>query len=115
MYAEDGAFAGHQVHVGVRLVLVHLCEGREELLEMLGRCCVAVRRLGPVYESHLEADGTHNFFVCEKGLLVICGGPLSSLLPKRGKSSPHFNPHEHNAVDKQIKASLSFSHLGNGA
>ena len=37
------------------LIIVHLGEGREKLLEMLCSSRVAMRGLGPVYESHPDA------------------------------------------------------------
>ena len=52
MNAELRAIAGHQVHVGVCLLLVHLCEGGEELMEVLRGRRVAMGRLGPMCEGH---------------------------------------------------------------
>ena len=37
------------------LIIIHLGEGREKLLEMLCSGRVAMRGLSPVYESHPEA------------------------------------------------------------
>lgn len=43
------------MHICVGLFFIHLCEGGEELLEMLCRGRIAMRSLGPVNEGHLEA------------------------------------------------------------
>ena len=52
MNAELRAIAGHQVHVGVCLLLVHLRERGEELMEVLRGRRVAMGRLGPMCEGH---------------------------------------------------------------
>ena len=55
MDAKDCSIRGHQVHICVGLFFIHLCEGGEELLEMLCRGRIAMRSLGPVDEGHLGA------------------------------------------------------------
>ena len=55
MNSKKRAIASHQMDVGVCLLLVHLSEAGEELMEVLRGCRIAVSRFGPVYEGH--ADG----------------------------------------------------------
>ena len=57
MNSKKRAIASHQMDVGVCLLLVHLSEAGEELMEVLRGCRIAVSRFGPVYEGHVGGAG----------------------------------------------------------
>ena len=110
VHPEKRSIFGNEVYISMDLLLIHLCEGGEELLKMLRRSLIAVGDFGPVYEGHLESLGPKGNSASSSSRAVSGGGGrLGTILVelavavedglrlprmsgrKSSKPAPHFN------------------------